>query len=268
MQEARYEGAVNGGCLLCMPALDAGEYRDAMASLLYMQLAARKKHSPLFDPHKWYEVFSSGLQRFGWVPLTHGYSQSTLKDKFTLAQLAAKEWGMPRTPPQLAAWEQLCTQMAKRPETDSVLSLLQHHSIGTLSADDGDAAEGDDTPAPVEPTSPASSVTVPEAAARAGHKPVATAPPRTAITVQFGLMLPGRRLQLLFLHFNTREQAQKNLFTQTFAAKQVVGGVHVKSFFGELSELRYANVRDRFNGLLHNHWAKEVAEHLPLGDKA
>jgi len=265
MQNGHYGGAVNAGCLLWMPKLDTLEYRDTMASLLYMQLAATKKHSPFQHPHEWHQVFSGGLQQFGWAPLSHGYREHAAKGDFTLGQLAAAEWGMPRTQAQQAAWDMLYTQMAQRLADDPVLTLLQGHMAGTLSTD---TANG-----PLEPAATESRCPSPGAdnlAMAGGPEPRGKpfhAPAHTAITVQFGLLLPGRRIQLLFLHFATRALAGENLFRQLFTAKEVLGNIQVKSFFAELSEQQYGQVRQRFSSLLQPHWDKQVAEHLPLGGK-
>lgn len=265
MQNERFEGAVNAGCLLWMPALDQQEYRDVMASLLYMQLAATKKHSPFQHPHEWHQTFSGGLQQFGWAPLTHGYREHAAEGDFTLAQLAGAEWDMPRTQPQQAAWEGLYAQMARRTGKDTVLKLLQGNIAGALGTDAGDAWAGT-TPPEADSLSSGTPHVMTASAPQPRRQPISV-PPRTAITLQLGQVLAGRRIQLLFLHFTTRAVAGNNLLSQVFAAKDVTGKVQVKSFFAELSEPQYGQVRERFNKLLQPHWGKQVAERLPLGGK-
>lgn len=266
MQNGQYEGAVNAGCLLWLPTLDTQEYRDVMASLLYMQLAATKKHSPFQRPHEWHQVFSGGLLQFGWAPLTQGYREQTAKGDFTLAQLAAAEWDMPCNPAQQAAWDGLYAQLAGRTGDDAVLKLLQGNIASALSTDAVDASPGT-APNETDSIPPGDLHVETESAPLPRRKPV-PAPPRTAITVQLGQILPDRRMQLLFLHFATRAAASENVLSQVFAAKEVVGKVLVKSFFAELSEQQYGQVRDRFSSLLQPHWDKQVAEHLPLGGQS
>lgn len=262
----RYSAVINSGCLLWMPPMAEQEYRDAMASLLYAQLAARKQHSPVNDPGKWQEVFGSALTRFGWAPLRTGYRSRGADEHFRLAELIEAA-DLPLTEPQRQAGGQLCTYLAALPGADPQLQLLQRNIAGYADLDavdgvDGDTSDGhgldlmDDfealsCPAPTQ--------------GRARQVQALRRPaPRAVVTAHFGMLLPQRRIELLSVHFATQQRLAANIFEQSFSGAKVLDGILLRSFVGELSEMSYAPFRAQFDTLLKPYWQQQVVEHLPF----
>jgi hypothetical protein len=275
MQDATFQAAVNAGCLLLMPPLAPEQYRDVMASLLYVQLAASKKQSVFTAPRQWQEILASALKQFGWSPISSGYRQYRPDAAFTLGSLLEPLCG-PGISGADQAREQLCRSMAERPPTDRALGIIQRNTtqyIGIDAADgnDSDAApdkdsEGnDDFLLAVEPLPVMCGKTL-RAYKEPLHQRAQSALPHAAVAAHFGLILPGRRLQLLSMHFDTRERLTANIFAQSFSSTQLLGNVLIKTFSGTLSEQGYAPFRARFNRLLEAHWARQVIENFPFNE--
>lgn len=261
----RYSAVINSGCLLWMPPLAEQEYRDAMASLLYAQLAARKKHSPLNEPGKWQEVFGSALTQFGWAPLRSGYRTRAADEHFRLAQLIEAA-DLPLTEPHRHAAIQLCAYLAALPGADPGLQLLQRNIAGYADLDAVDGVDGDTTDDELDLIGDFDPALCPmPTQGRARQVPaLRRAVPRAMVTAHFGMLLPQRRIELLSVHFATQQRLGANLFGQSFLGAKVLDGISLRSFVGELSEVRYAPFRAQFDSLLKPHWKKQMVEHLPF----
>lgn len=265
MQDANYQGAVNCGCLLWMPPLTVPEYRDVMSSLLYVQLAANKKHSAFTAAAKWHEVLRGALQQFGWAPLKISYGDRPAQQDFRLVDFI-KAPDLPLTDRLRQAGAALCAHMAASPASDKALQVLQRNIVKAIGADvvDGGSCERDEpgqirddllTPNTVEP---AISIT------GKGIKGQMYSGPQTAVAVHFGAALPGRQIELLSVHFTFRGRADANIFNQQFSRENVVGNILTKTFVGQLSEPQYALFRTRLSDLLQTRWPNEVVEDLPI----
>lgn len=266
MQDANYQGAVNGGCLLWMPPLAEHEYRDVMTSLLYVQLAATKKHSAFTAAAKWQEVFRGALQQFGWARLISSYNDSPVQGQFRLVDLI-KTADLPLTDSLRKAGTALCTQMATRPASDQALQVLQRNIVNAIGADvvDEVACEATESGPVCEDalTLDATTPLISSVAAR-GTKGRMYTGPQTAVAAHFGAVLPGRQIELLSVHFTFRGRANGNIFDQSFASEQIAGNLLTKTFVGQLSELQYALFRARLSGLLQTRWPDEVVEKLQV----
>ncbi|OUM05600.1 hypothetical protein BW686_19775 [Pseudomonas syringae] len=68
MKQELNTAVVNAGCLLFFSApQDASSYSDVMDALLYVQLAASRKHLKFSECDKWSETWLAAALRFGWV---------------------------------------------------------------------------------------------------------------------------------------------------------------------------------------------------------
>ncbi|WP_226505605.1 hypothetical protein [Pseudomonas sp. MWU16-30317] len=264
MPDANYQAVINAGCLLWMPTINEQEYRDVMTSLLYVQLAANKKHPSFTAPDLWQEVFMGALKQFGWAPLKAGYRSRSADAHFRLAQLIAAE-DLPLTRGQQQAGERLCAYVASLPGTDKALQVLQRNIAGYVGMDAVDGGEADDSHAVDLPRHSLPEVVAAEPQAPASGLRAAPRPsPHAVVAVHVGMILPGRRIELLTVQFATRERLATNLFEQQFDGAKLIGTVQIKSFVGELSELHYASFRERLESLVGEHRAREVVERLPF----
>ena len=259
MPDANYQAVINAGCLLWLPKMAEQQYRDVMTSLLYVQLAASKKHPAFSAPAQWQEVFAGALKQFGWAPLKTGYRSRTADAHFRLAQLITTE-DLPLTPSQLQAGEGLCAYLAGLPDTDKGLQVLQRNIAGYVGMDAVDGGGAVDVPCDSRPQ-----VAATEGLACASPQRGAPRPsPHAVVAAHFGVVLPGRRIELLSVQFETRERLATNLFEQRFKGSKLMGKIQLKSFVGELCELHYASFRDRLEGLLGEHRVREIVERLPF----
>jgi len=268
MQDANYRGVINGGCLLWAPAIDEAEYCDVMASLLYAQLAARKKHSAFSTPDKWQEVFEGGLQQFGWAPLLKDHDTRVADPEFQLADLlTAKDF--PLTDRERLAGERLCNHLATLPKNDRALRILRRNIAWEGDDDEVDCGSGGterEIDMLVDAWHEEQAAEQPSGARiwSPVNRPARPASRSAVVAAQLGVILPGRRVELLSIHFRTKERLGANLFDQRFSGSQVEGKIQVRIFAGDLDEIRYGQFRQRFLGLLGDHWAKEVVDPLPL----
>jgi hypothetical protein len=253
MPNEDYQAIINAGCLLWMPKIAEQDYRDVMTSLLYVQLAANKKHPPFTAPQRWQEVFVAALKNFGWAPLKTGYRSRTAPAHFRLAQQITAE-DLPLTPDQQQAGERLCAYLASLPGSDEALQVLQRHMAGYVNAVDGEEVVERPDHALPEPTAP-------QRLARPSARRLA---PHAVVAAHFGIILPRRRIELLTVQFATRERLAKNLFAQPFDGGKLTGKIQIKSFVGELCEQRYSSFRERLESLLGDRRATEVVERIPF----
>jgi hypothetical protein len=261
MPDTNYQAVINAGCLLWLPKMADQEYRDVMTSLLYVQLAASKKHPAFTAPARWQEVFMGALKQFGWAPLKTGYRSRTADADFRLAQLITTE-DLPLTPSQQQAGEGLCAYLAGLSGTDKGLQVLQRNIAGYVGVG-VDAVDGGgvvDAPCDSPPVVAAKEGLACPSPPRGAPRPS----PHAVVAAHFGVVLPGRRIGLLSVQFETRERLATNLFAQQFKGSKLIGKIQLKSFVGELSELHYASFRDRLDGLLGEHRAREIVERLPF----
>ena len=67
MNQRLNAAVVNAGCLTVFAGQSTSRQRDVLDSLLYIQLAAMKKHSKFTDFENWKRTWLDAAVRFGWV---------------------------------------------------------------------------------------------------------------------------------------------------------------------------------------------------------
>jgi hypothetical protein len=67
MKQRLNAAVVNAGCLAVFAGQSTSRQRDVLDSLLYIQLAAMKKHSKFTDFEHWERTWLAAAVRFGWV---------------------------------------------------------------------------------------------------------------------------------------------------------------------------------------------------------
>lgn len=220
--EQVFNGAVvNAGCLLFFPEQqEVDQQNDVLDSLLYVQLAAVKKHRKFAEFHKWNETWLAAALRFGWVmKATEHVSESLPAD-----------------------------------ETDTVWGWANRALAGLVPNDAIDHAERRvrkawaQTPGKKAVRLLNSQVLAVSAAA---HDPLEVGSEsrqgKVTVALQIGYVGAHRNLGLAQLYFTTRQSLTSGFLFETLAPDEVCGNIELTCYSMRLMDQVYAQFREAFD---------------------
>lgn len=204
---------VDAGCLLFLTGHSvAPGIRDVLDSLLYVQLAAAKKHERFSEFEHWKETWLAAALRFGWI----------LKSSDSVCQPVSRACDE-------TVWS-LCVRELKTRVSDAALSeaeaLLReracHNALGVLTSQTMQLQFGD------------------------------ARPDQTSITLQLGFMDASGALALALLHLDSYQPLTTGYLFEALDAGHIVGNLAVTVYSMNLQSLVYGQFRDAFDVALRD----------------
>jgi len=222
--EQDFNGAVvNAGCLLFFPEQqEIAQQSDVLDSLLYVQLAALKKHEKFVEFPKWSETWLTAALRFGWVLKASEHVSEPLPPRG-----ADTVWGWTsRALAGLVPTE--AVDHAERRSREAWARFPQQEAIHLLSSQA--RAINAAAPSLLDPTSQ---------------------PDQTqTVALQIGFVGNHRNLTLAQLYFTTRQPLTSGFLFETLASNEMCGNVELTCYSMRLMDQVYAQFRDTFDASL------------------
>jgi hypothetical protein len=199
---------VNAGCLLFLTGHSVTPgINDVLDSLLYVQLAATKKHDKFSEFERWKETWLAAALRFGWM----------LKGSEYVCQPVSRTggetvWG--------ACTRELKTRVGEATLSESECLLrqrLQHDALGLLASQ------------AVQPLAEGLMA------------------PRTSMTLQLGFLDTSGTLALALLHLDSYQPVTSGFLFEPLEAGHMLGNLSVTVYSLQLQSLVYRQFRDAFD---------------------
>ncbi|SHN08204.1 hypothetical protein SAMN05216593_10785 [Pseudomonas asturiensis] len=228
-----YEGAiVNAGCLLLFPEQVAEDRpNDVLDSLLYIQLAAAKKHPKFVQFDNWKDTWLAAALRFGWVLKASAYFSEALQNVETVWHLASGALAASASASELSRIETRLRQASLQPQEYPAIDLLGRHSMHVQLSGPESSID------PVEPDLPRST---------------------TAVVLQLGYVSVDGGLNLTQLHFTTRQPLTAGFLFDALEPGMICGNVEVTVYSMRLMDQVYAPFREAFDTALRDRRAELI----------
>ncbi|KPZ12939.1 hypothetical protein [Pseudomonas syringae group genomosp. 3] len=215
MKQKLNAGVVNAGCLLFFP--EQGQttaHSDVMDSMLYVQLAASKKHPKFTSLDKWNETWLAAAMSFGWMLKASEHVSEPLK-----ADAAETIWSVIRralavsvTPAALGHAEQTLRKACTQPYGKPAIRLLASQALE--------------------------------------HEEDQAGRAQTVVAVQAGFVDEQHNLTLVQLHFVTRQPLSDGFLFDLLDPANMVGNISLTVYSLQLMDLVYLQSRDKISSAL------------------
>ncbi|QQN28175.1 hypothetical protein [Pseudomonas syringae group genomosp. 3] len=231
MKQELNAGVVNAGCLLVFPERTQTALRsDVMDSMLYVQLAASKKHPKFASLDKWNETWLAAAMSFGWMLKASEHVSEPLK-----ADAAETIWSSVRralavsvTPAELDRAERSLRQTCAKPSGNPAIRLL----VGQV---------------------------LEQGADHVGRA-------QTVVAVQTGFIDEQHNLTLVQLHFVTRQPLSDGFLFDVLEPASTVGNIGLTFYSLHLMDLVYLQFRDKISSALATRRAGLIETLLEVAD--
>ncbi|KPC35518.1 Uncharacterized protein ABJ99_3928 [Pseudomonas syringae pv. cilantro] len=215
MKQKLNAGVVNAGCLLFFPEQgQTASYHDVMDSLLYVQLAASKKHPKFASFDKWNETWLAAAMSFGWVLKASEHVSEPLE-----ADAAETIWSSVRralavsvTPAALDHAEQSLRKACTPPCASQAIRLLAGQVLG--------------------------------------HEADQAGCSQTVVAVQTGFIDEQHNLTLVQLHFVTRQPLSNGFLFDALEPAMVRGNIDLTFYSLHLMDHVYLQFREKISSAL------------------
>ncbi|AKT28813.1 hypothetical protein RYA05_25490 [Pseudomonas syringae pv. actinidiae] len=215
MKQKLNAGVVNAGCLLFFPEqAQAVSHSDVMDLMLYVQLAASKKHPKFTSLDKWNETWLAAAMSFGWMLKASEHVSEPLK-----ADAAETIWSVIRralavsvTPEALDHAERSLRKACETPSSNRAIRLLASQVLEHETDQAGRA--------------------------------------QTVVAVQTGFVDEQHNLALLQLHFVTRQPLSDDFMFDVLEPASAVGNIDLTFYSLHLMDLVYLQFRDTISSAL------------------
>ncbi|WP_249583399.1 hypothetical protein [Pseudomonas viridiflava] len=212
---------VNAGSLLFFPeSLEVDQQNDILDSMLYLQLAASKKHDRFSDFESWKELWLAAALRFGWALKANEHVSEPLAGGTmnTAWSLAAQISSASAQGPALSRIEAFMRLASAQPSAQAAITLLASQAmlIEDLLADSSDES----------------------CKARAC---------KSTLAFQLGFVAADRTLDIALVHFKTCQTLTDKFLFEPLDPGQVCGNVEVTAYSMGLMDQIYAPFRDVFH---------------------
>ncbi|MFA0996267.1 MULTISPECIES: hypothetical protein [Pseudomonas syringae group] len=215
MKQKLNAGVVNAGCLLFFPEQgQAAAHSDAMDSMLYVQLAASKKHPKFTSLDKWNETWLAAAMSFGWMLKASEHVSEPLKAGAaeTIWSVIRRAFAASVPPATLDHAEQLLRKACAQPYGNQAIRLL----AGQVLEQEAD---------------------------QAGRA-------QTVVAVQTGFVDEQHNLALVQLHFVTRQPLSDGFLFDVLEPASTVGNISLTFYSLNLMDLVYLQFRDQISSAL------------------
>ena len=212
---------VNAGSLLFFPeALEADRQSDILNSMLYLQLAASKKHERFSDFESWKDLWLAAALRFGWALKASEHVSEPLAAGApnTVWSLAAQGLSVSVPGSALTSTETFMRLASAQPAAQAAIKLLASQA---LRVEDFLADSNDQS-----------------GKAREG---------KSTFAFQLGFIAAGRTLDMALVHFQTRQALTDGFLFEQIDPGQIVGNIEVSAYSMSLMEQVYAPFRNVFH---------------------
>lgn len=212
---------VNAGSLLFFPeALEADRQNDILNSMLYLQLAASKKHERFSDFESWKDLWLAAALRFGWALKASEHVSEPLAAGApnTVWSLAAQGLSVSVPGSALTSTETFMRLASAQPAAQAAIKLLASQA---LRVEDFLADSNDQS-----------------GKAREG---------KSTFAFQLGFIAADRTLDMALVHFQTRQALTDGFLFEQIDPGQIFGNIEVSAYSMSLMEQVYAPFRDVFH---------------------
>lgn len=217
MTQGLIEAQVSAGCMLFMHSACAAQLKsDTADCILYMQLAASKKHSPFIAPSAWNDTWLSAFTRFGWALNTHEASSCPAVD---LGPGSVWAWLKNRLPAFMSS------ELLFEAESIAWRSFSRHPEQPALELLAGQALE------PVPVTSSES---------HNGQR----------VLLQFGFLGADSVLSVALVTLTHRVPLKKDFLFEPLQPVNIVGNVELRFYSLRLMDLVYSPLREKVSQAL------------------
>ncbi|MBA1230423.1 hypothetical protein G7013_12290 [Pseudomonas viridiflava] len=212
MEHELKSAVVDAGCLLFFSEQqDLAAQQDVLDSLLYVQLAASKKHSKFVTFDKWNETWLAAASRFGWVLSANERISEPLPDGtvHTVWSLASDLAGRSVDAALMKYAESLGRKIC--------LQVPEHEAVQLLTSE-----------------------TLSREAMHDGH-------PLTTVSLQIGFVCADRNMILTQIRLATCQSLTSGLLFDTLDPGLIKGNVTLTYYSMQLIEQVYATFRSAFD---------------------
>lgn len=222
---------VNAGCLLFFPEQgQAASHSDVMDSMLYVQLAASKKHPKFASFDKWNETWLAAAMSFGWMLKASEHLSEPLPVDATetIWSCVRRVLAVSVTPELLDRAEQCLRKACTPPSGNRAIQLLANQAL----------EHGTDQVGQVQ----------------------------SLVALQAGLVDERNNLTLVQLHFVTRQPLSDGFLFDVLEPANTVGNISLTFYSLHLMDLVYLQFRDKISSALATRRVSLIEKLIEVSD--